>query len=298
MQNGLQGRSIERTLVRFETTFLSYSNKIKVFRLPENSVTVHRSSCLGAGSFGDVFKGTYKNRDVAVKVFRKFVWGEADEKNQEKFKEIMKEFKLMLAVKHNNTIRVYGFILYEGCLGLVMEYANGGTLKDLISNPDFRRNVGLQYSILLNVAEGLRHIHINKIMHRDIKPENILICQYPNGSIVAKITDLGEGRFVEATGSFTDGRGTFKYMDPQTIKGAYNASCDFYSYCCVAYEVLTGDCLPNISLGELFKLVQNRRPEFPDSIPSELKSVLTSGFEEDLEKRADWYDTIEAISKT
>ena len=108
--------------------------------------------------------------------------------------EIFKEFRLMTVLEHKNVVQVFGFILYDGCLGLVMEFANGGTLTDLIPKSNFRQNVKLQYQILLDIAEGLKFIHFKKIMHRDIKPDNILICKQSDDSLIAKITDLGEAR--------------------------------------------------------------------------------------------------------
>lgn len=100
-------------------------------------------------------------------------------------------------------------------------------------------------------------------------------------------------QFLDIGGTFTDGRGTFTYMDPQTLRlrgdGRYDQSCDFYSYCCLAYEVLSGEWLPRITkLITLMKMKVNRRPLFPRTIPIELRTILFSGFEEDRDKRASW----------
>ena len=86
-------------------------------------------------------------------------------------------------------------------------------------------------------------------------------------------------------------------MDPQTVKGEYDERCDYYSYCCMSYEVLSGEWLPRITLRDLWRMKENRRPSFPPCIPLELRTVLLSGFEEKLERRASWNDTIEALSK-
>ena len=152
------------------------------------------SKTLGVGSFARVTKGEFENRDVAIKIFN-FLWEKRNEKRQpEKLEEIFKEYKLMTVLEHKNVVQVFGFILYDGCLGLVMEFANGGTLTELIPKSNFRQNVQLQYQILLDIAEGLKFIHFKKIMHRDIKPDNILICKESDDSLIAKITDLGEAR--------------------------------------------------------------------------------------------------------
>ena len=89
-------------------------------------------------------------------------------------------------------------------------------------------------------------------------------------------------------------------MDPQTIKGEYNESCDYFSYCCVAYEVLSGKLLPRITKHKEFENISksdNKRPPFPEWIPRELRTILLSGFEETLSKRATWDETIAALGK-
>ena len=91
-------------------------------------------------------------------------------------------------------------------------------------------------------------------------------------------------------------------MDPQTLRlrgdGRYDQSCDFYSYCCLAYEVLSGEWLPRITkLITLMKMEVNRRPHFPRIIPIELRTILFSGFEEDRDKRASWDVVLRVLRK-
>ena len=91
-------------------------------------------------------------------------------------------------------------------------------------------------------------------------------------------------------------------MDPQTLRlrgdGRYDQSCDFYSYCCLAYEVLSGEWLPRITkLITLMKMEVNRRPHFPRIIPIELRMILFSGFEEDRDKRASWDVVLRVLRK-
>ena len=171
-----------------------YTYYFLLCRLPCNSVIVS-VECLGKGSYGSVFKATYNDTDVAVKVFNNSTWAELQETKRAKdANEIFKEYQILSTTTHRNIVEVFGFVLHDGYLGMVMEIARC-TLKQLIPDPKFRADIGMQYEVLLGIAEGLQYINdVQKIMHRDIKPDNILIFDEKNGSIVPKITDLGAAR--------------------------------------------------------------------------------------------------------
>ena len=95
--------------------------------------------------------------------------------------------------------------------------------------------------------------------------------------------------------SLTFGKGTFTYMDPAAAKDGNNKATDLYSFAVLALEVLTGQFVTKIStLDDLFK---REKLEFPESIPKDLRAHLSSGFDEDHEKRSSWTDLIVALRK-
>ena len=106
---------------------------------------------------------------------------------------------------------------------------------------------------------------------------------------------------IEGSMSHTEGKGTCTYMEPRVSYNKPNDKhSDFFSYCMMASEVLTGKELPRLELIDLFKMDQsgkNPRPPFPESLPDDLKYRLLSGFEEELSKRSTWQDLIDSFKK-
>ncbi|GMH92212.1 hypothetical protein TL16_g12279 [Triparma laevis f. inornata] len=126
----------------------------------------------------------------------------------------------------------------KGCVCMVLEYMNAGTLQDLVS-----AGIGVTERMLASVAhsvlKGLESVHNGKQIHRDIKPSNILLSR--NGSI--KISDFGIARKLEHSISMASTfTGTLTYMSPERISGQeYSYPSDIWSL---------GVCLATIALGK------------------------------------------------
>ena len=90
--------------------------------------------------------------------------------------------------------------------------------------------------------------------------------------------------------------GSLKYMDPRAANGDHDKSADFYSFCALTSEVLTGKDIPTIKdIRVVMNTKVNVRPPFPEWLSDELRSHLLSGFQEDIAKRSSWDDVIEAL---
>jgi serine/threonine protein kinase len=74
---------------------------------------------------------------------------------------------------------------------LAMEFANQGSLDDLLDSNAYRLHFSIKRKLCLDVARGLAALHDSRICHGDVKTNNVLLCSRQDGSLVAKIADFG-----------------------------------------------------------------------------------------------------------
>ncbi|QEH33755.1 Serine/threonine-protein kinase pkn5 [Aquisphaera giovannonii] len=147
-------------------------------------------------------------------------------------------------------------------------------------------------SALLQLAEGLQHLHRAKKLHRDIKPTNVLVTE--EGRVV--ILDFGltadlEPGFLKAT-PVRDRQvvGTLAHMSPEQSLGlSMTAASDWYSVGVVLYQALTGRLPFRGTFDEVVIRKQTARPTPPDEIvpgvPADLASLCMDLLERDPERR-------------
>jgi len=188
---------------------------------------------LGAGGFAEVYLGEhrYLKRQVAIKVLLVSLAG--DDKESERF---LSEAQTMAALKHPHIIGCLDFGIEHNIPYIVMDYAPGGTLRDLYPEGDL---VPLETVVayIEQVADALQYAHDQGVMHLDVKPENMLLGE---GSDIL-LSDFGLARFTRSVSKrVTSLIGTISYMAPEYIQRRPQVASDQYSLAMVAYEWLTG----------------------------------------------------------
>lgn len=218
---------------------------------------------------------------VAVKTFT-----ELETRKQEEFR---KEALLLRQLNHPHILKIIdaGFD-QENCTYLVLEYADGGTLRQRIKDRQQAGQIfplGEALKIIYQIGQALQYIHtltdthalsaLPMIVHRDLKPENILF----NKAGDALLADFGIAVVLDLDGTLTVGaEGTIPYMAPEQLRGKASPKSDQYALGCIAYELLTGQrrfdaidyetpltSLPeNIRRAILKALSEYRQDRYPD----------------------------------
>ncbi len=203
---------------------------------------------LGQGGMGRVYlaRDTRLNRRVALKIL-------APERinNPRAVARFQREARVGAQLQHENLVRVYDFGEANGRFFLVMEFIEGKTIGQLISEqgpmpPETAARLVRQ------VAMGLGHAHSKGMIHRDVNPYNILVTH--DG--IAKLADLGlaidlaDGDRVTREGATV---GTFDYVAPEQARHSHSADIrsDIYSLGCTLYHMLASQVpFPSPSLPE------------------------------------------------
>lgn len=101
----------------------------------------------------------------------------------------------------------------HGCVCMVMEYMDGGTLQQFVSRGQALSESSLA-AVAHSVLRGLAEMHAKHQIHRDIKPSNILVDRHGR----VKISDFGIVRELTGASSLaTTFTGTLTYMSPERI---------------------------------------------------------------------------------
>lgn len=225
----------------------------------QSSVLVVSKEIIGKGSHGTiVYKGTFENREVAVK--RMLV---------DNYDVASHEVSLLQeSDDHPNVIRYYCKQQNNHFLYIALEWCPG-TLEDVFEDssdkfPGVKENMN-HVTVLEQIAEGVKYLHSLKIVHRDIKPQNILVAPVkkrrakkanPDDKYAVRmlISDFGLCKRLENDQSSfrattaNGGAGTSGWRAPEVLNDDSNRratrALDIFSLGCVFFYVLTGGSHP------------------------------------------------------
>lgn len=285
-----------------ETTHPAAHNRATGARIPDGTqigpyVVV---GFLRAGGMGEVYKA--RDNRLGRTVATKFLPAgfATDRVALERFR---REARAASALNHPRICTVYDIGDHEGRPFMVMEFLEGGSLRDRIAGkplpiPDLLK-------IAIQICEGLEAAHGKGIVHRDVKPSNVAV----TGDGQIKILDFGiaqvrwEYNRKSATtlvssedtttktlthltrpGALT---GTLAYLSPEQARGErVDSRSDIFSLGAVMYEMVTG-CPPfqGETAGALVDAIVTATPAKPSesnrAVPKRLERIIEKALAKD-----------------
>ncbi|MEO8954326.1 MAG: tetratricopeptide repeat protein [Ktedonobacteraceae bacterium] len=193
-------------------------------------------SLIGHGAFGSVYQAEHLVFDddiVAIKLLRSVIT--SNEERQRFFQEARVHKKLST---HPRILPIRSAGIQDGIPYMIMEYAPGGSLQDLLCKQPSGQPLTEQQAlaVLTHIGEALHHAHQQNIVHRDLKPDNILF----NARGEALLADFGIAAILSSGTKDLGSGGTPAYMAPEQFQGMVSTKSDQYALGCIAYELLTG----------------------------------------------------------
>ena len=191
---------------------------------------------LGRGAMGMVYEGldAGRGRRVAIKTLL------AEELQASEVDEAMARFRREAEagqrLAHPNIVAVHEHGQQGGMSFIVMEYADGEDLKQVLARRRLKRDEA--YEVMKQLLVALDYSHRHGVVHRDIKPANVMVRPGPR----IQVMDFGIAR-IDSSSLTQVGTvvGTPTHMAPEQLVGLpVDSRADLWACGVILYEMLTG----------------------------------------------------------
>ena len=150
-----------------------------------------------------------------------------------------REASILALLEHPHIVQVHDFCEEGGLTYLVMDYVDGGSLKDwVVRHGPMPARMAVE--ALVDVCDALAVTHAEGIVHRDVKPPNLLVASDHR----CRVVDFGIARLDSPSALTRQGMrmGTLGYMAPEQQRSAHDVDhrADIFGLGATLYSLLTG----------------------------------------------------------
>ncbi|KAL6063202.1 Tyrosine-protein kinase abl1 [Balamuthia mandrillaris] len=246
---------------------------------------------IGQGCFGTVWKGTWRETTVAIKMFNSIMDSETSKANFKAESDIMKNLR-----PHTNVIQLFGVSMEEGtpwCL--VTEFLAAGNLLCFLQNlkpneldeEEFKR---MAVRMAREIATGMHHLHSENIVHRDLAARNVLLTR--DHSI--KVSDFGLST-LESDEEKAHAI-PVRWTPPEYFaKRIFDKKSDVWSYGVLLWEIVNFGQTPYSNLTSenvVDAILAGKVLEMNENVPEVLRTIAAQCFQFDPKQRPSFKDII------
>jgi len=260
--------------------------------MPENYTNIRK---IGEGAQGIVHLAMDNRlgRKVAIKSLHRNLITNNTQKER-----FIEEARTLSQLNHTSVVILYDYIADNNGFHLIMEFVEGFPLDDLITKVSGPIQELRAIEIIIQVLEGIKHIHNKNIIHRDIKPSNIVIDKNDDVKLldfgIAKNNDGDSLRTVVGEGV----GGTPMYMSPEHVNGTQiTIKSDIYSLGVTLWQMLTGTApYEGMATGVIYtKILSDNLKDIQDvyaHVSIRMNEIIQKATQKD---PADRYDSCESF---
>ena len=215
---------------------------------------------------GEVTAGTTGSKEIVERFLNKF----------------LKEARTISKLSHPNIVRILDIFQENGTAYYVMEYIEGYSLADKVSQQGaLRESEAVEY--VKQIGSALEYIHQRRINHLDVKPANIMIRRCDNKAIlidfgVSKQYDVQGGQTSTTPVGISHG---YAPMEQYMADGVstFSPQTDIYALGATLYNLLTA------SLPPAPHQILTNGISIPSRISSPLANAIRQAMEQNRSKR-------------
>ncbi|XP_035297058.1 tyrosine-protein kinase Fer isoform X2 [Cricetulus griseus] len=235
-----------------------------------NHEDVSLGALLGKGNFGEVYKGTLKDKTaVAVKTCK-------EDLPQELKIKFLQEAKILKQYDHPNIVKLIGVCTQRQPVYIIMELVPGGDFLSFLRKrkDDLKLKQLVKFS--LDIASGMLYLESKNCIHRDLAARNCLVGE----NNVLKISDFGMSR--QEDGGIYSSSGLkqipIKWTAPEALNyGRYSSESDVWSFGILLWETFSlGVCpYPGMTNQQAREQVERGyRMSAPQNCPEEIFKIM------------------------
>uniref|UniRef100_A0A8D2ETN7 Tyrosine-protein kinase n=1 Tax=Theropithecus gelada TaxID=9565 RepID=A0A8D2ETN7_THEGE len=242
--------------------------KDKKWILSHEDVTL--GELLGKGNFGEVYKGTLKDKtSVAVKTCK-------EDLPQELKIKFLQEAKILKQYDHPNIVKLIGVCTQRQPVYIIMELVSGGDFLTFLRRKKDELKLKQLVKFSLDAAAGMLYLESKNCIHRDLAARNCLVGE----NNVLKISDFGMSR--QEDGGVYSSSGLkqipIKWTAPEALNyGRYSSESDVWSFGILLWETFSlGVCpYPGMTNQQAREQVERGyRMSAPQNCPEDIFKIM------------------------